>query len=61
MPNQEGTGTPANGSPTVSGTPVADRIRARLRAARARFHANDNIAAFLEPGELDLLQAEVAA
>ena len=61
MPNQEGTGTPATETPTVSGTPVADRIRARLRAARVRFHANDNIAAFLEPGELDLLQAEVAA
>ncbi|HPK65420.1 MAG TPA: GTP cyclohydrolase I [Thermoanaerobaculia bacterium] len=61
MPNQEGAGTPATETPTVSGTPVADRIRARLRTARARFHANDNIAAFLEPGELDLLQAEVAA
>ena len=24
-----------------------------------RFHANDNIAAFIEPGELPLLQAEV--
>jgi GTP cyclohydrolase I len=42
------------------GVPVSVRIRERLRAARQRFHANDNIAAFIEPGELDLLQAEVA-
>jgi GTP cyclohydrolase I len=41
--------------------PVAERIRERIRAARARFHANDNIAAFIRDGELELLQAEVAA
>jgi GTP cyclohydrolase I len=41
-------------------TPVADRIRERLRKAGRRFHANDNIEAFVEEGELDLLQAEVA-
>ncbi|MCS6997121.1 MAG: GTP cyclohydrolase I [Casimicrobiaceae bacterium] len=39
--------------------PVSERIRARLRAAKQRFHANDNIADFLEPGELELLQEEV--
>ena len=39
--------------------PVADRVRARLAAAGHRFHANDNIADFLEPGELDAIQAEV--
>jgi GTP cyclohydrolase I len=43
----------------MTDTPVSDRIRARLIAAKQRFHANDNIAAFLEPGELDALQAEV--
>jgi GTP cyclohydrolase I len=42
------------------GTPVADRIRERIRKAGARFRANDNIAAFVEKGELELLQAEVA-
>ena len=42
-------------------TPVSDRIRQRLVAARKRFHANDNIADFVEPGELDALQAEVEA
>ena len=31
MPNQEGAGTPATETPTVSGTPVADRIRADVR------------------------------
>lgn len=44
-----------------SGQPVSARIRARLVEARQRFHANDNIAAFLEPGELEALQAEVEA
>lgn len=42
-------------------TPTADRIRQRLRDARRRFHANDNIADFIEPGELDALQVEVQA
>ena len=40
--------------------PVSQRIRARLEAAGVRFHANDNIADHIEPGELDALQAEVA-
>ena len=39
---------------------VSVRIRNRLRKARKRFHANDNIAAFIEPGELELLLEEVA-
>lgn len=42
-------------------TPVADRIRARLVKAGRRFHANDNIAAFIEEGELDELRVEVAS
>ncbi|MBX9606025.1 MAG: GTP cyclohydrolase I [Gammaproteobacteria bacterium] len=41
-------------------TPVSARIRARLTAAEHRFHANDNISAFIEPGELDALLDEVA-
>jgi len=40
-------------------TPVADRIRQRLVAAGRRFHANDSIADFIQPGELDALQSEV--
>ena len=39
--------------------PVSSIIRARLMRANKRFHANDNIAAFLEPGELDALLGEV--
>ena len=41
-------------------TPVADRIRERIQKAGGRFHANDNIAAFIEEGELEQLRLEVA-
>lgn len=41
--------------------PVSDRIRARLRRSDKRFNANDNIAAFIEPGELDALLEEVTS
>ncbi|MEN7429499.1 GTP cyclohydrolase I [Chromobacterium sp. TRC.1.1.SA] len=40
---------------------VSQRIRYRLQKAGARFHANDNISAFIEEGELDELQEEVQA
>lgn len=40
--------------------PVSLRVRKRLDAAKARFFANDNISAFLEPGELLEIEAEVA-
>jgi len=41
--------------------PVSERIRARLQKSQRRFHANDNISAFIEAGELDELQKEVAS
>ncbi len=41
--------------------PASGRIRRRLREAGQRFHANDNIAAFLQPGERDELRSEVEA
>jgi GTP cyclohydrolase I len=41
------------------GTPVSVKIRERLNAARKRFNANDNIAEFIEPGELEGLLDEV--
>jgi len=41
------------------GTPVSVKIRERIAAARKRFHANDNIADFIEPGELERLLDEV--
>jgi len=40
--------------------PVSDRIRNRLQQAGKRFNANDNIAGFIEPGEIELLLEEVA-
>ncbi|MDB5857040.1 MAG: cyclohydrolase I-like protein, partial [Ramlibacter sp.] len=41
------------------GTPVSVKIRERVQAARKRFHSNDNIADFIEPGELEGLLDEV--
>ncbi len=41
------------------GTPVSVKIRERIKAARKRFHANDNIADFIEPGELEKMLDEV--
>ncbi len=41
------------------GLPVSIQIRERLKASRQRFHANDNIADFIEPGELEKLLDEV--
>ena len=49
-------------NPTDSdkGTPISVAIRRRIEKARKRYHANDNISEFLQPGELDMLQEEVA-
>ena len=41
--------------PADEGTPVSVKIRERLLAARKRFHSNDNISDFIEPGELEAL------
>jgi GTP cyclohydrolase I len=41
--------------------PASERIRYRLVRAKRRYHANDNISAFLEAGELKELRAEVEA
>jgi len=41
------------------GVPVSVKIRERVLAAKKRFHANDNIAQFIEPGELEALLDEV--
>src|SRR5690606_31570258 len=38
---------------------ASDRIRRRLFEAGERFYANDNIARFIEEGELDELREEV--
>ena len=42
-----------------AGTPLSVKIRERVLAARRRFNANDNIADFIEPGELEKLLDEV--
>lgn len=43
----------------VASGSVAERIRQRLQQAGQRYHANDNIADFIEQGELDALRDEV--
>ena len=43
----------------ADGVPVSVKIRERLKAAQQRFHANDNIADFIQPGELEKLLDEV--
>jgi GTP cyclohydrolase IA len=57
--------SPQISSPPVAtrdeGTPVSVKIRERITAARKRFNANDNIAEFIEPGELEALLDEVAS
>lgn len=44
---------------TSSPMKASDRIRLRLADARHRYHANDNISAFIKDGELEELRAEV--
>lgn len=45
--------------PPDEGIPVSVKIRERIVAARKRFHSNDNIAEFIQPGELEGLLDEV--
>jgi GTP cyclohydrolase I len=51
--------TPDSPALLDEGMPVSVKIRERLALAKKRFHANDNIAAFIEPGELEKLLDEV--
>ncbi|MBJ7503925.1 MAG: hypothetical protein JHC68_07595, partial [Polynucleobacter sp.] len=46
--------------PNEDGMPLSTVIRRRIQAQKARFHANDNIAAFIKPGDLEGLVEEVA-
>jgi len=52
--------SPLAASNTDEGLPLSVKIRERIVAARRRFNANDNIADFIEPGELERLLDEVA-
>jgi GTP cyclohydrolase I len=45
----------------LAALPTSERIRYRLVKAGRRYHANDNIAAFVREGELAELKAEVQA
>jgi GTP cyclohydrolase I len=47
------------GQGTGDGAAVSQRIRDRLKKARRRYHANDNISAYIQDGELDQLLEEV--
>tara|TARA_Y100001978_G_scaffold117784_1_gene105039 strand:- start:6526 stop:7269 length:744 start_codon:yes stop_codon:yes gene_type:complete len=40
---------------------ISEIIRDRVKSQNRRFHANDNIADFINPGELEILQKEVAS
>jgi GTP cyclohydrolase IA len=51
---------PSAGKQDGVADPVSARIRARIEKANRRYHANDNISAFIEPGEIDALLDEVA-
>ncbi len=43
----------------ANGVPLSTIIRDRIKAAKKRFNANDNIADFIKPGETERLQEEV--
>jgi len=45
----------------LAALPASERIRYRLVQAKARYHANDNIAEHVRPGELTEIKAEVQA
>ena len=59
-PPRNPSGAPGGHSGDV-GTPMSTVIRERIQAARKRFHANDNIADFIQPGEMEQLLDEVGA
>ncbi len=50
---------PALSADELAALSASERVRYRLLAADCRHHANDNIADFIEDGELDEIQAEV--
>ena len=45
----------------ISNKLISEIIRNRIQLHKKRFHANDNISEFINPGELDALQNEVAS
>ena len=59
MKAQDAMNTSTTSPALDEGVPVSVKIRERVMAARKRFNANDNIADFIEPGELEKLLDEV--
>ena len=59
MKAQDAMNTSTTSPALDEGVPVSVKIRERVMAARKRFNANDNIAEFIEPGELEKLLDEV--
>jgi GTP cyclohydrolase IA len=53
--------TALQGDDDGSDLPVSARIRSRLIGANQRYHANDNISAYVMDGEVDALRTEVEA
>ncbi len=46
-------------NPSDEGRPMSVVIRERVAASKKRYYANDNISAFIEPGDMDKLLDEV--
>jgi GTP cyclohydrolase IA len=64
MPEEPSPMAPTTRGPTLTESdltrlPAHERVRYRAVAAGGRFHANDNISAFVREGELDEIKAEV--
>ncbi len=59
MKTEDAMTDPASTPAPDEGVPVSVKIRERVKSARKRFHANDNIAEFIQPGELEKLLDEV--
>ncbi len=59
MKTEDAMTDPASTPSPDEGVPVSVKIRERVKSARKRFHANDNIAEFIQPGELEKLLDEV--
>lgn len=60
MPDERNPGISLN-EEELARLPASERIRYRLVADDCRYHANDNISAYIREGELDELKAEVEA
>jgi GTP cyclohydrolase IA len=58
-PATTASGDDDHGHTQEAGRPMSTVIRARIQAANHRFHANDNIADFIRPGDLEALLDEV--